>query len=130
MNPAYHKGRRFEYEVARTFKDLGCFVSRSAGSHSIWDLTVVAPDLDTLNRVLEWFQHKPRHSVEGLLGTAIEWAPGKTITLLMIQGCYQNILVLLIQCKVRHPAKRKRITKKALIGKHGISWQPWPPTKK
>lgn len=108
MNPSYIKGRRFEYEVAKTFKDLGCLVSRSAGSHGVWDLTVVAPDLDILNRVLEWFQHKPRHSVEGLLGTAVDWAPSKTVTLLMIQGCYQNVLVLLIQCKSKVTTKKKR----------------------
>jgi len=34
----YSKGRRFEYDVQRLFKDNGYTCVRTAGSHSPWDL--------------------------------------------------------------------------------------------
>lgn len=41
MNVNYVSGRNLEYEVCKLFKNAGWQVSRSAGSHSPWDLTAV-----------------------------------------------------------------------------------------
>jgi Holliday junction resolvase len=37
-NRHYDRGRRFEYRIARLYRDQGWFVFRSAGSHSPADL--------------------------------------------------------------------------------------------
>ena len=105
-NQSYTKGRAFEYEVANTFKALGCLTTRSAGSHGTWDLTIAAPNLTTINKVMDLFNSKPRRSVEGFLGTALDWSVGKTIYLTMIHGHYTNTLVVLIQCKCKTKAKK------------------------
>ena len=40
-NKNYERGRRFEYEVMDIFKRAGYVVSRTAGSHSLFDVALI-----------------------------------------------------------------------------------------
>jgi Holliday junction resolvase len=53
-NPNYVKGRRKEYQIVNRHKALGHIAFRSAGSHSIVDVTAI----DTKNRIIHFIQSK------------------------------------------------------------------------
>ena len=42
-NYSYCRGRSFEYQRARHYREEGCLVLRSAGSHGDFDLTIIRP---------------------------------------------------------------------------------------
>lgn len=74
-NSNYIKGRRFEYERMKHWKELGYDVVRTAGSHGPWDLVVVdskrgivtliqckvVEDNATARRLLENHRQSPLH---------------------------------------------------------------------
>ena len=50
MNSKYERGRRFEYEVMKMLKELGFETTRTAGSHSPFD--VIAWKTNELKKIM------------------------------------------------------------------------------
>lgn len=101
MNARYNKGVRFERELVRALKALGCEASRSAGSKGRWDVVAVATDMTTackVNKLFDWTAGTPKDKWFDWLVRYDIGTLERTCYIKVVRDCDQ--WVYLIQCKV------------------------------
>ena len=115
MNKAYLKGRAFEYQTMTHLKKMGCLVSRSAGSHGVWDLVAVARGPFVSADVRAWLSLGLQREEAGYLSTSVEWLTqrgarssptSKRLYFRVIPDGTIDGLVVLIQCKTKTKSQR------------------------